>query len=1229
MAIRGVKQQPRPSRPGVEGVRDAGDVGGGQLAVGANGGEGEARRQPRPVLWYRYAAVQRLGDRTVHSASDLVGFLECRHLAALERAAVLGHTKRPMRPDRFLDRIVKRGFQHERRFLDGLAAQGREVAEMALDRSLPPPERYAAGCEATLAAMRAGRDVIFQAALFDGERLGFADFLLRVDRPSELGAWSYEVWDTKLARSVKASAMLQLCRYSDMVAGMQGVAPERMHLALGGAKGQTVAFRVADYAAYYRSVASRFEAFLHDDAPAWPLPTEPEPVGHCGVCRWRPECSAVWRRDDHLSLVADIGARQRDALRAHGVHTRTALGERLPEDAKPLTAEAVERLHLQAAIQLRGEREGVTLSERIAPARDADGALLPNQGLLLLPEPSRGDLFFDIEGDPFYMGLGADGAGVDGIEYLFGVIEPARADDDGEPAFHALWSLDGEAVTPAAERRAFERLIDLIMDRWDADPALHVYHYAPYEPGAMTRLAGRYGTREEEVDQLLRGNVFVDLHRVVRGGIRASVEGYSLKAIEPLFRFEREIELRDANASIVAFEEWLELGEGEGERGAETLADIERYNRDDCVSTWRLRDWLEGQRDELAAELDEPLPRPQVVEPEESKDSEAQREVRELAEALVEGLPDEAERNDAERARQLLAHLLQWHRREDKAFWWRYFALKGLTDEERIGQRDALGGLALEDSWPDPDKPRSTVHRFRFPLQEHKFREGDNPHDPAGDPDGFGKPAGEVVAVDDTAGTIDLRRGKAWEDGRPPTALIPHDLVYARPKPESQQRVARWVLDHGVDARGPHRAIRDLLMRRPPRAGQPPGEPLRREGEDAQAAARRIALALDESYLAIQGPPGSGKSTVGAQLIVDLVADGRRVGVTANSHKVIAQILDKTAQAARARDVPVAIGQRARNETDVAEDAEFLEKNEFARDGLAIGAYDVVGGTAWLWARDDMAGMVDTLVVDESGQTSLADVLAAAPCARNLILLGDPQQLDQPLQGAHPPGAERSALAHLLGEEQVMPESLGLFLDGTWRLHPRICAYTSEVFYAGRLHAHEGRERHAVTGGEPPFDGAGIRFLPAAHEGRSSESPEEVALIRERVRALLGSDAAWTDANGLDQPLTRDDVLIISPYNAQVRALEKALPGFRIGTVDKFQGQEAPVAIYSMATSSVADAPRGMEFLYSLNRLNVATSRARCLAVVVASPELTQALCRTPRQMRLANALARLVEVAG
>ncbi len=261
------------------------------------------------------------------------------------------------------------------------------------------------------------------------------------------------------------------------------------------------------------------------------------------------------------------------------------------------------------------------------------------------------------------------------------------------------------------------------------------------------------------------------------------------------------------------------------------------------------------------------------------------------------------------------------------------------------------------------------------------------------------------------------------------------------------------------------------------------------------------------------------------------------------------------------------------------------------------------------------------------GRMSLADALAASPCARSLVLLGDPQQLDQPLQGTHPPGAERSVLAHVLDGERVMPDQLGLFLDGSWRLHPDISAYTSEVFYEVRLHSHPGRDRLGLTG-VPPLSGTGIRFVPVPHGGQSSESSEEAAVVAELVRSLRDASPTHTDASGTSRPLAEADVLLITPYNAQVRALSEVLPGFRIGTVDKFQGQEAPISIYSMTTSSSEDAPHGMEFLYSLNRLNVATSRTQCVALVVASPALPRVRCRTPRQMRLANALARLVEVA-
>lgn len=1168
--------------------------------------------------------MQLIDQRLAYSATDLVGFLECRHLANLERAATLvPEVRRPVRDDPVLDRMARRGQEYEARYLEELRTQGREIAEIRPPDTVSPSRQIRSEHAATLQAMRRGAEVIYQAVLLDERRLGYADFLQRVETPSDLGPWSYEVVDTKLARQPSAPAVLQICMYSDLLGTMQGRLPDRMHLVLGGVQRETVSLRVADYAAYYRLVAREFEALLDSPGEVYPVPTKPEPVGHCDFCSWTLECRAQWRREDDLALVAGLSTRQRRALHDIDITTRRGLAKPsppLPERVEGVSPEALERVQKQAAIQVRGE--GRVISERIPPERDRDKALVPDRGLWALPEPSPGDLFLDLEGDPFY---GSDE--VDGIDYLFGAIEPGRTDAAGEPMFHAFWSIEDGNVSTAAERQAFEDCIDLIMDRWTTYPGMHVYHYAPYETGAMKRLAGRYATRETEVDQLLRGQVFVDLYRVVRQGIRASVESYSIKRLEPLYNFRREIDLRDAGESIVEFEHWLEP-EPDTDRDA-LLEQIKAYNRDDCVSTYYLREWLEKQRAALVMEVGaEAPPRPTVVEPEETVDSEEQLEIKELVDRLTEDLPkdltDGSSLEDAaQRGRWLLAQLVDWHRREHKAVWWRYFHLKDeLTEDERAEETDVLGRLTFLDARPDPNpRARSTFYRFQFAEQDHKLSAGDSVRTQDG------KDAGRIVRLDDETCEVELRLGSSRPPPQP-TSLIQFNYVNPRPKPGSLKHLTRLVVDNGIDAEGPNQAARDLLMRQPPRVGQAEDAPLAGEGEDAQAAARRLVQTLDESYLAIQGPPGSGKSTVGAEMIVDLVEAGKRVGVTANSHKVIGELLEKTARVAESRGADVRIGQRT-NDEPASESFQRLESTDDACDSLTAGFLDVVGGTGWLWASEKMGSSVDVLCIDEAGQMSLADALAAAPCATSLLLLGDPQQLDQPLQGVHPPGADRSVLAHVLGGAQVMPRQFGLFLDGTWRLHPSICRFTSEIFYEDSLRSHPGRENLDLTG-SPPFEGTGLRFVSVPHQRRISDSEEEAEAIAEQVSRLLRSNPSWIDAEGASHSLTDQDVLIITPYNRQIRELgsRPELKGLRIGTVDKFQGQEAPISIYSMATSSADDAPRGMEFLYSLNRLNVATSRARCLAVVVASPGLLAVRCRTPRQMLLANALARLWEMA-
>jgi predicted RecB family nuclease len=1165
--------------------------------------------------------MQIIDGRPVYAATDLVGYLACEHLTGLERAAMAGLTARPDRIDPELDIIRRRGTQHEKRYLGELQADGRRVVEIALDGSIEDRgDQLRAAAAASEAAMADGPDVIYQATFFDGTWRGHADFLLRVDsveRPSKWGPYHYEVSDTKLARHVKASAVLQLCSYVDQLERVQGVRPEWMYVALGGSARAVERLRVDDFMAYYRASRDRFLAAMGEEAVFPPVGTYPQPVDHCDVCRWAIECAGRRRADDHLSLVAGISSRQRRALEERSVTTLVGLGQlALPMDPRldGVGEAALQRVRDQARIQLQGRLEQRMKYELLLPGPGEE--LDRERGLATLPPPSPGDLFFDIEGDPY--------AFEDGLDYLFGILEM-----DG--TFHAFWSRDADGTfTLDAERTAFEQLIDFVMERYERDPSLHVYHYAAYEPTALKRLMGRYATRENDVDRLLRGGVLVDLLRAVRQSLRASVESYSIKKIEPLYGFEREVDLRDAGSSIVAFEEWLELADSD--RPAATHLDrIERYNRDDVVSNQKLRDWLERLRDELERETRQPVPRPAPRHDQLPPDvTEAQFRVNELAAALANVPNDPRERSAEQQGSWLLGQLLGWHRREDKAMWWEFFhRMLEMPPEELVDDAEPIGRPQPLGPTADAVDGRQ-VWRYQFPEQDFGVSRGTvyDPGQARARPDDspFTWEIGEVQAVDAAGGTIDIKR--RVEDPHP-LGIVPLDWFRSTEQQAALLEIGQWVLDHGIDAAGPHRAARELLLRRPPRIGQDAGTALIGPGEPDLDAARRIGLALDDTVLAIQGPPGSGKTWIGARMICALLVANRRVGITANSHKVIGNLLAEVLKAAEeAPRVDVRPVQRGKKEDLLPDDRVTRGKdNPAVRAMLDAGAANLAAGTSWLWASGKMAGAVDVLFVDEAGQMSLANVVAMSRAASSIVLLGDPQQLDQPLKGSHPPGADRSALAHVLGGDATIPPDRGLFLEKTWRLHPDLTRFTSEVFYERRLESQPALARQRVDG-TSLLAGVGPRFMPRATAGHDNESPPEAEAVADLARALVDGGSTWTDDRGRVCPLTWEDVLIVAPYNAQVGAIKRLLPSARVGTVDKFQGQQAPVSIYSMTTSTPELAPRGMEFLYSRNRLNVATSRARCVAVVVASPELLRVRARTPRQMRLANALARFVELA-
>jgi AAA domain/RNase_H superfamily len=746
------------------------------------------------------------------------------------------------------------------------------------------------------------------------------------------------------------------------------------------------------------------------------------------------------------------------------------------------------------------------------------------------------------------------------------------------------------------------------MSRWQRFPGLHIYHYGPYQPSVLKRLVGRYASREDDLDRLLRAERFVDLQAVSREALRAG-EGYSLKDLDLFYSIEQQRSLRGTSLHVRA----VEL-EKTGTSPDEIWTAVEAYSRDDCISTMRLRDWLESVRQSLI-DKGVAIGRPSLRSGDLSEAvDEQQQRVDELYDRLAGDLsPDPSERDPEQQGRWLLANMLDWHRRENKATWWEYFRLRGLSDEDLIEEEAALAGLEFVARIATT--ARSVIDRYAFPPQECDIREGDTLHDSE-------RRFAEVEAIDLGRCTIDIRKGPSVA-GEHRSALFRHTDVSDRVKRESLMRLGLWVAENGIDAPGPFRAGRDLLLRRPPRPG-----PEIVAGEETLGAARRWVRALDQSTLTIQSPPGTGKTYTSARIVTELVRSGRKVGITAASHAVIRNLLAQVVKAAEEENTPLRCVQKVSDRSTEAHGSIIEVTDNGAILGeIQSGAAQVGAGTAWLWAREESFESVDVLFVDEAGQLTLADVLAVSQAGKSLVLLGDPQQLGQPLQGSHPEGTDVSALQHILGEHKTISSKAGLFLEHTWRLHPRICAFTSELFYEDRLRPRPNLERQ-VLDGPTPLAGAGLWFMPVPHQGNQTSSPEEVERVVGLVGHLTAGGVHWTDQANDRRPLRLSDILIIALYNAQVAALKARLPEARIGTVDKFQGQEAPVVICSLTTSSPEEAPRGMDFLYSPNRLNVAVSRAKTACVLVGSPALFEPECRSPGQMRLANAFCRYLELA-
>jgi len=1112
--------------------------------------------------------------RLWYSPTDVAGFMACGYVSRLDHQALESGSQPIFRDNPVLDLLTELGKEHEARYLRHLQESGKKVVHLAGERSP----------QLTRQAMKEGADVIYQAPLEAAPFRGVADFLIKTEGTSQWGDWCYEVADTKLTHHTKAGSILQLAMYTEMVAELQGTQPIQFHIVSPGTPFRIESLLVRNHDAYCRNAKARF---LREAENQFFSSKYPAPCAHCDVCRWWSHCDRRLRSDDFLGFVAGIRKSQIVELQQNQITTleQFALANQAhPGRPRRGSLEAMEVVHRQSKIQLRS-RQSLQPEWEWKP-------LEAGRGFELLPEPNPGDIFFDIEGNPR--------ASFQGLEYLLGVVEL----QGGSPVYRGIWSANRQE-----ERANFGRFMEYLIERIQRFPKMFIYHYASYEPTALKRLALEYGIYEEELDAILRSERFVDLHAVVKQAVRASVESYSLKELEKFYRFQRKIPLAKARSALAAIERLIELDLGH-DMPTVLRDEVERYNEDDCRSTLELRDWLESLRTLRYSDGQQTCRRELKQREGESPDS--QPENAEVFQQLMHGLEDWPA-DSFDQSRYLMAHLLDYFRRETKVKWWEFFRLRDMQPDDLFSEKSAIASLIHVEQLPMAGKSVIPTHRYTYPEQEVSIRSGDKLWDTKG------SQIGSCEAIDTVNRTIDIKKTMKTIDERP-TELFAFKIIRPEPMPESLLDMAEQLLATMPERTTPRTACFDLLASRAPRLKT---LTLPMKGE-VTANAVKIARDLDESCLAIQGPPGSGKTTVGSQMIIALASEGYRIGICAVGHQVILHLLEEVLKRS---DGATPVAHYFSDKSLVMPDGVQRAKDKPTATNLLRRGV-VLGGTAWLWSDPELEQQLDFLFIDEAGQMSLAMALAAGRSARNIILLGDPQQLEQPQQGSHPGGSGVAALAHILQGQSTIPPDRGLFLDQTRRLHPEICRFTSEQYYDGRLQSLPGLEKQVIRDsvGKKRY---GLEFVVSAHTGNEDRSLEEVEIVRKLVEEFLGGDYSWVQRNEQEQPLSINDILVVAPFNLQVDAIRQALPeGARVGTVDKFQGQEAPIVIYSLTSSSVEDAPRGISFLLSRSRMNVATSRAKCLAIVVGTESLVSATVQDAPGVQLANGLCRFRELA-
>ena len=1133
-------------------------------------------------------------------------------------------------PNALNQQLFADGLRHEQVLISKLEAQGQRIARL-------PGKQNEADYAATKAAMAEGFDFIHQASLCNDEMRGSADLLRRIEKPSALGAWSYIPIECKLASKPKTTFLVQASAYCELLTPLLDQQPDHFELYLGGGRFQRYA--TDRFRAWYELLRQRYRAFRDSfDPQAVP---EDMPGDHSGWSAFIDQRLADQR---DLMLVANMRQSQRLKLRGAGITTIDALVA-LPAGTAVmgLNPEGLNELRQQAELQLTPcDAEGRP-AFRLRP-------VVTGKGLSALPAADAGDIWFDMEGIQ-------DSVAGTKLEYLFGACY--RDTPESKAAFQAWW-----AHSPIEEKRALEQWVDWVEARRQRYPSLRVYHYASYEKTAMRRLAQQHSTREFVIDEWLRSGLLVDLLPIVTGSIVLGEPSYSIKKVEHLYMERREAEVTNAGDSIVAYLNWQNSGEparpGALPEGSPLLKDIQNYNREDCESTVQLHDWL------LQLRIEQGLPGQPLVAGAEEKKSKEPWPLEALSASLLAELPETLQsdppatasdevlaaqeecgpRGMSWRVQRLLAQLLPFHHREAKVAWWAYFDRRNkaeLSPAELIDDGEAIA----EARWKSVEARESKLtgadyHTFAFdPSQPLKLSAGSGDWGLQLEIPATGLKV-SVEMLDAERGRVtlklpwkkrDQRRAGGGSDGIPEglSSLIKVPVDITESLRESLLEQANCWLSGG---QGLPKAMLQLLERQPVLELVALNEAICAEPDSVISRVTAFLVGCGTVALALQGPPGTGKSTVTAEVIAQLVAKGKRVAISSNSHAAINNLLRKAKTTCEQQGFPDVVVKCSNSKTEEQLEGSGipLMPAHALTDEMAV-----VGGTTWMFCRDELSEQFDLLVIDEAGQMALANLLVMARCAKTILLVGDQQQLAQPTQADHPGDSGLSCLEYLMQGAHVVPADRGVFLATSWRMEPSLTAMVSELFYDGRLNANPANAINAISWRLPclgatgePLPQQGLVFEAVEHNGCSVCSEAEIDRIEQLVDALLGCSychaAAGQEKRGVLGP---EEILVTAPYNVQVNRLQQRLgPKARVGTVDSFQGQEAPVAIHSLTASDGESAPRGLGFLLQANRLNVAISRAQCLSIVVGSPGLTTGIAKTLQEAEQINRLCRITQPA-